>query len=86
MDKPDKRAVIARRDKPLQGMSGIQQPAPRPIKDVIGIVAEVRRLPDAPLSPLGSGHAFDLGSAECIETVHECNADLDFGGLAVRVA
>lgn len=52
----------------------------------VGIVAEVRLRPDVPLSPLGSGHAFNLGSAECIEAVHECYAELDLGGLAIRVA
>ena len=33
-----------------------------------------------------SGDANDLGGAEGIEAVHECDADVDFGGLAVRVA
>ena len=32
-----------------------------------------------------SGHANDLGGAEGREAVHECDADVDFGGLAVRV-
>ncbi|NPD15592.1 hypothetical protein HOY34_10305 [Xinfangfangia sp. D13-10-4-6] len=50
-----------------------------------GIVAEVVDWPDAPLSPQCSCHAFDLGSAECIEAVHECYADLDLGGLAIRI-
>ncbi|WP_226341222.1 hypothetical protein, partial [Gemmobacter serpentinus] len=48
-----------------------------PFMSMLGIVAEVVDWPDAPLSPLCSCHAFDLGSAECIEAVHECNADLD---------
>ena len=39
-----------------------------------------------PLSPSGSGHAQDLGGAERIEAVQECNADVDFGGLAVGVS
>jgi hypothetical protein len=59
---------------------------PRTRKVPSGIVAEVRLRPDVPLSPLGSGHAFNLGSAECIEAVHECYAELDLGGLAIRVA
>lgn len=42
-----------------------------------GIVAKVGRWQDEPHSPLYSGHAFDLGGAECIEAVHECYADLD---------
>ena len=33
-----------------------------------------------------SGHADDLGCAECVEAVDEGDADLDFGGLAVRVS
>jgi isopentenyl-diphosphate delta-isomerase type 1 len=36
-----------------------------------------------PLSRLASGHANDFGSAECVD---ECNADLDFGGLAVGMS
>ena len=51
----------------------------------MGVVAEVRHLPHPPLSPLRSGHALDLGGAEGVEAVHEGNADVDFGGLAVRV-
>ncbi len=49
-------------------------------------VADVGGWLDIPLSPLISCHAFDLGSAECIEAVYDCNADLDFGGLTVRIA
>lgn len=37
----------------------------------MGIVSEVRLRLDAPLSPLGSGRALDLGGAECIEAVHD---------------
>lgn len=48
-----------------------------------GIVAAFILRPDAPLSPLGSGHALGLGGAKCIEAVHEGNADLDFGCLVV---
>jgi hypothetical protein len=50
-----------------------------------GSVAEVRHCPDAPLSPFSSCHAFDLGSAECIEAVHECYADLELGSLTLRI-
>ena len=39
-----------------------------------------------PLSPSGSGRADDLGGAEGIEAVDECDADVDFGGLAVGVS
>ena len=39
-----------------------------------------------PLSPSGSGHADDLGGAEGVEAVDECDADVDFGGLAVGVS
>jgi hypothetical protein len=33
---------------------------------------------------MGSGHANDLGGSEGVEAVHECDADLDFGGLSMR--
>ena len=33
-----------------------------------------------------SYHAFDLGGAERIEAVRECDGDVDFGGLTVGVA
>gem|GEM_PF-1515539 len=36
-----------------------------------------------PLSHSGSGHADDIGCAEGVEAVHEGDADVDFGGLAV---
>jgi hypothetical protein len=41
---------------------------------------------DSPLSPPGSGHADDFGGAEGVEAVHECDAELDFGDLAVPVS
>ena len=34
--------------------------------------------------PPSSGVAFDLGVAECVEAVHECDADVDFGRLSIR--
>lgn len=37
-------------------------------------------------TPLRSGDANDLGGAEGVEAVHERDADVDFGGLAVGVA
>lgn len=52
----------------------------------IGVVAEVPLGRLVPLSPAASGHAFDLGGAEFVEAVHECDADVDFGGLAVGVS
>ena len=51
-----------------------------------GIVAELTLEACLPLSPLGSAHAHDLGGAEGREVVHECDADLDFGSLAVGVS
>ncbi len=39
-----------------------------------------------PLSPAVSRHAFDLGSAEGVEAVHESDTDVDFGCLAVRIS
>ena len=33
-----------------------------------------------------SGDANDLGSTERVESVHECDADVDFDGLAVGIA
>ena len=52
---------------------------------MIGVVAEVAVETSFPLSPIALGHALDLGLAECIEAVHEGDADVDFGGLAVGV-
>lgn len=37
-------------------------------------------------SPSESGHATDFGGAECVEALVECDADLNFGGLAVWVS
>lgn len=51
-----------------------------------GVVAELIPKAWPPLSPLLSGHANDPGSAEGRETGHECDADVDFGGLAGRVS
>ncbi|WP_199737869.1 hypothetical protein [Falsigemmobacter faecalis] len=53
---------------------------------LIGSVAKMGRWPDVPLSPLYSGHRLDPDGAACIEPVHECGKDPDFGHLAVRVA
>ena len=39
-----------------------------------------------PLTRLASVHANDLGGAEGVEAVHEGDADMDFGGLAVGVS
>ena len=39
-----------------------------------------------PLFPLRSGHTDDLGGAEGGEAVHDGDADVDFGGLAVGVS
>ena len=39
-----------------------------------------------PLSPIALGDAFDLSFAEDVEAVHECDADVDFGGLADGVS
>ena len=51
-----------------------------------GIVAEVVFETSFPLSPIALGDAFDLSLAEDVEAVHECDADVDFGGLAVGVS
>ncbi|WP_147277989.1 hypothetical protein [Paracoccus pantotrophus] len=55
-------------------------------RPVLGVVAEVSVLAQFSLSALSSCHAFDLGGSEGIEAVHEGDADMDFGGLAVRVS
>ena len=52
----------------------------------VGIVAEVVFETSFPLSPIALGDAFDLSLAEDVEAVHECDADVDFGGLAVGVS
>lgn len=44
-----------------------------------------QRLSDQPLSPFGSGNAFNLGSAECVEAVYQRHTDVDFGCLAIRI-
>lgn len=51
-----------------------------------GVVAELALEACLPLSPLNFGDADDLGFAECVEAVDEGDADVDFGGLAVRVS
>lgn len=51
-----------------------------------GVVVEVGTGPQFPLSPVMSAHALDLGGAEGVEAVHEGDADVDFGGLAVGVS
>lgn len=33
-----------------------------------------------------SGHAYDLDGVEGVEAVHECDTEVDFGGLAVWVS
>ena len=52
----------------------------------MGIVAELGVKARFPFTPLTSCHALDLGGAECVEAVHECDADVDFGRLSVRVS
>ena len=66
-------------------MIGTLQDSPSPYGDK-GIVAEFRAGSEFPLSPLGLSYALNLGSAEGIEAVHQRDADLDFGGLTIRVA
>ena len=56
------------------------------LTEVQGIVAEVVFETSFPLSPIALGDAFDLSLAEDVEAVHECDADVDFGGLAVGVS
>lgn len=51
-----------------------------------GVVAQHALDTCLPTIPLTSGHANDLGCAECVEAVHEGDADVDFGGLAVGVS
>ena len=60
--------------------------AVRSIAHLVGIVAEVVFETSFPLSPIALGDAFDLSLAEDVEAVHECDADVDFGGLAVGVS
>ena len=63
--------------------AGLQFPS---ATDPEGIVAEVVFETSFPLSPIALGDAFDLSLAEDVEAVHECDADVDFGGLAVGVS
>lgn len=51
-----------------------------------GIVAEPGVEAGLPLTPLISGHAFDLCGAECVEAVHQCHTDVDFGRLPIPVS
>lgn len=51
-----------------------------------GIVAIVWLETISPLSPYISCHADDVGGAECVEAVHQGDADVDFGGLAIWVS
>ena len=53
---------------------------------VSGLVALIGRQDEEPLSPLASDHCFALGPTEGREAVHDGDADLDFGGLAVGVS
>lgn len=53
---------------------------------IIGIVAKLSVEALLPLSPLSSGHAIDLGCAECVEAVHEGDADMDLARLPVWVS
>lgn len=49
-------------------------------------VAQISVRAEGPLSRGLSGDGLDLGPAEGREAVHDCDADLDFGGLAVGVS
>ena len=51
-----------------------------------GVVAQISVWAEGPLSRGSSGDRLDLGPAEGREAVHDCDADLDFGGLAVGVS
>ena len=51
-----------------------------------GVVAQIRFGDEFALSHLSSGYGFDLDPAEGREGVHDCDADVNFGGLAVRVS
>lgn len=53
-------------------------------RDLFYLLISEPRVRTAP-TPLTSGDANDLGGAECVEAVHECDADVDFCGLAVGV-
>ena len=51
-----------------------------------GDVAQFRLRREYCLACQRSGDGFDLGRAESIEAVHDGDASLDFGGLAVGVS
>ncbi|QDY70811.1 enoyl-CoA hydratase/isomerase family protein (plasmid) [Qingshengfaniella alkalisoli] len=51
-------------------------------KMLLGNVAQIRFEGECALSRQSSGDGFDLGPAEGREGVHDCDADVDFGGLA----
>ncbi|MCW3784763.1 hypothetical protein [Defluviimonas salinarum] len=53
---------------------------------VAGVVALIRERTEIALTGPTLGNGFDLGGAECIEPVHDGDADLDFGGLTVGVS
>ncbi|BAQ70588.1 integrase catalytic region [Rhodovulum sulfidophilum] len=50
-----------------------------------GVVAQLKFGDEFALSHLSSGDGFDLGPAEGREGVHDCDADVNFGGLAFGV-
>ncbi|SFN92260.1 hypothetical protein SAMN05216224_12612, partial [Thioclava dalianensis] len=52
----------------------------------MGVVAEVVFETSFPLPAETSGDALNLGLAERVEAVHEGDADVNFGGLAVGVS
>ena len=52
----------------------------------VALLRNSRLRSDFPLPRLGLSHANDLGRAEGREAVHQCDADLDFGGLAIGVS
>ena len=51
-----------------------------------GFLAEIRAVWDIPLSPSCSSYALNIRNAECVEAVHKCDTDLDFGGLTIGIA
>lgn len=51
-----------------------------------GDVAQIRFEGECALSRLNSGDGFDLGPAKGREGVHDGDADVDFGGLAVGIS
>ena len=52
----------------------------------IGLVALIGRQDDPPLSPWASGDGLDLGPPKGRAAVHDGDADLDFGGLAIGIS